>query len=70
MDTDSPVSANIKFSPRQCAAVSDPLSFDPHASTEGLKWVPVLEAPVPFSAHHVRYILASLFVLLRVTHED
>jgi hypothetical protein len=59
MDIDGLVSAKSKFSPRQCASVSDALSFDPHASTEGLKWIPVLEAPASFSAYHVRYIFVA-----------
>lgn len=61
MDTDCLTTASTKFSPRQCTSVSDSLSFDAHPSTEDLEWIPVLEAPVAFSAYHVRRILVAAF---------
>ena len=61
MDVDGIGSGSPKFSPRQCISVSDGLSFDPHPSTKDLKWTPVLEAPAPFGAYHVRCMLAASF---------
>ena len=61
MDTDGIATVSIKFSPRQCTSVSDSLSFDANPSTEDLNWIPVLEAPVAFSAYHVRHILVAAF---------